>query len=111
MDFFAAFIPALKLLTLAAVFFVWFIRYENIVKEFEKYNYSPKLRDLVGILKITAVLLINTESSLNVQIGSALLAILMLSAFATHFKVKNPLIEFVPSFILMIFSVIFFFHA
>jgi hypothetical protein len=111
MDIFAGIIPALKLLTLASVFFVWFIRYENIVKEFEKYNYSPKLRDLVGILKITAVLLINTESSLNIQIGSVLLAFLMLCAFGTHIKVKNPLIEFVPSFILMILSVIFFIHT
>jgi hypothetical protein len=104
-------IPVLKILTLSAVFFVWFIRYENIVKEFKKYNYSPKLRDLVGILKITAVLLIQTDSTLNVQIGSALLAFLMLAAFATHIKVKNPPIELAPSLILMFFSIIFFLYA
>jgi len=104
-------IPALKVLTLAAVFFVWFIRYENIVNEFKNFKYSPKLRDLVGILKITSVLLIQSSSELNVKIGSALLASLMLAAFITHIKVKNPIIEMLPSLTLMIFSLIFFVTA
>lgn len=104
-------LPILKLLTLSAVFFVWFIRYSNIVEEFNRYGLSPKLRDFVGILKITAVLVIQSNETLQVQIGSALLAFLMLSAFATHLRMKNPPIEFAPSLTLMLFSIIFFITA
>ncbi|MFZ8934361.1 MAG: DoxX family protein [Bacteriovoracaceae bacterium] len=83
MEFINTLLPILKVLTLSAVFFVWFIRYSNIVEEFKRYGLSPKLRDFVGILKITAVLLIQSNETLHVQIGSALLAFLMLSAFIT----------------------------
>lgn len=111
MDLLLTLVPALKILTLAAVIFVWFVRYDNIVEEFKKYKYSPKLRDFVGILKITAVLLIQTEPTLYVQLGSAILALLMLAAFLTHLKIKNAPIEFAPSLVLMIFSVLFFVTA
>lgn len=111
MDITMTLIPVLKIITLSAVFFVWFIRYDNIVQEFEKYNYSPKLRDLVGILKISSVLLIQSPNPINVKIGSALLSFLMLAAFITHIKIKNPLIEFLPSLTLMIFSIMFFANA
>lgn len=108
MDFMTLITPIIKTLILAAVFFVWFIRYDNIVLEFKKYNYSPKLRDLVGILKITSVILIQSESVFSVKVGTATLAFLMLAAFGTHIKTKNPLIEMVPSFILMVLSVFLF---
>jgi len=111
MDFFNIILPILKILTLASVFFVWFIRYENIVDEFKKYGYSSKLRDLVGILKITSVILIQNSNPILVKTGSALLAFLMLAAFITHLKVKNPIIEFLPSFTLMCFSILFFVNA
>lgn len=104
-------IPILKILILSAVLFVWFIRYDNIVEEFKKYNYPEKLRDFVGILKITAAILIQSNSSTNVQFGSALLALLMSAAFITHIRIKNPLIEMLPSLSLMIFSVVIFLNA
>jgi hypothetical protein len=103
--------PILKTLTLASVLFVWFIRYENIVKEFKNYGYSNKLRDLVGILKITSVILIQNSNPLLIKVGSALLAFLMLAAVITHIKVKNPIIELIPSFVLMCFSILFFTQA
>ncbi len=111
MNIITTLIPSLKILTLSAVFFVWFVRYQNIVEEFKKYNYSSKLRDFVGILKIASVLLIQTSSSINVKVGSATLAFLMLAAFITHIRVKNSFGEFIPSLTLLIFSVIFFFNA
>lgn len=111
MNIITTLIPSLKILTLSAVFFVWFIRYQNIVEEFKKYNYSPKLRDFVGILKIASVLLIQTSSSFNVKVGSATLAFLMLAAFITHIRVKNSPIEIIPSLTLLILSIIFFFNA
>ncbi len=111
MNILTTIIPILKILTLAAVFFVWFIRYENIVKEFEHYKYSPKLRDIVGILKITSVLLIQSSSAINVKIGSVALAFLMLAAFITHLRVKNSPIEFIPSLTLLFFSILIFFNG
>ena len=98
----------LKIVTLTSVFFVWFIRYENIIQEFKKYDYSDKLRDFVGILKLTSVILIQNSNPLIFKIGSATLGVLMLAAVITHIKTKNPLIEMLPSFTLMVFSILFF---
>ena len=98
----------LKIITLSSVFFVWFIRYDNIVQEFKKYGYSHKLRDLVGILKISSVILIQNSNPLIVKFGSISLGVLMLGAVITHIKTKNPLIEMAPSFTLMVFSIVFF---
>ena len=97
----------LKVVTLSSVFFVWFIRYENIVQEFKKYGYSDKLRDFVGILKLTSVILIQSDNPLIFKLGSISLGVLMLAAVITHLKTKNPLIEMVPSFTLMVFSILF----
>ena len=41
----------IKLVILAAILFVWFVRYDNIIKEFKEYKYPDWLRDFVGILK------------------------------------------------------------
>ena len=46
-------VEALKIVVVAAVFFVWVVRYENIRKEFKDYNLPNWFRDLVGILKIS----------------------------------------------------------
>lgn len=111
MEILTVIITILKVITLSAVFFVWFIRYENIVKEFEYYKYSPKLRDFVGILKITSALLIQSSSAINVKVGSATLALLMLAAFITHLRVKNSPLEFIPSLSLLLFSILIFFNC
>ena len=108
MDSIIKIVPILKVITLASVFFVWFIRYENIVKEFVKFGYSSKLRDFVGILKISSVILIQSENAFHVQVGSVILSLLMLSAFVTHLRIKNPLMELVPSLTLLVFSILFY---
>ncbi|MBG08172.1 MAG: hypothetical protein CME68_05400 [Halobacteriovoraceae bacterium] len=100
-----------KIITLSSVFFVWFIRYENIVEEFKSYGYSNKLRDLVGILKISSVILIQNSNPLILKLGSAILGVLMLAAVITHIRVKNPILEMLPSFTLMIFSILFFIQS
>lgn len=104
-------LSVLKVVTLAAVFFVWFIRYDNIVKEFENYGYSSKLRDLVGILKIASVILIQNSEPFLVKVGSGALVLLMLAALITHLKIKNPPIEMAPSATLMVFSILFFVNS
>ena len=48
---------SLQAVVAASVFFVWVIRYANIVQEFKQYGLPDWLRDLVGILKMNYRLL------------------------------------------------------
>lgn len=104
-------VPILKIVVISSVFFVWFVRYQNIVEEFKVYGYSSNIRDLVGILKISSVLLIQSSNIQLVQIGSALLAFLMLAALMTHLKIKNSPLKFAPSLTLLIFSIAIFINV
>ena len=57
----------LKTAIASALFFVWVVRYKNIVREFEQdFNYPSWLRDLTGIIKLTcAALLFYPEQQLQ----------------------------------------------
>jgi hypothetical protein len=104
-------VSALKIIIVSSIFFVWFIRYSNIVEEFKSYNLPNWLRDLVGILKISFSLMLISPNVNVAIIGSLGLTILMLAALGTHIKVGNPIAKMLPSFTLMIFSAfIFSFH-
>jgi hypothetical protein len=93
---------ALKIVVLASVFFVWVVRYDNIIAEFKQYNYPSWLRDLVGILKIAFVIMLFNDDRAIVLLGSGGIATLMLAALFTHLKVKNPIQKMLPSLTLMI---------
>ena len=108
---FTVILECLKILTLAAVLFVWFVRYDNIIKEFSEYGYPAKLRDFVGILKISCVFMIQNDNPVIVELSSLLLGFLMFCAVVTHFRAKHKIIEYVPSFSLMCLSLVFFVTA
>lgn len=108
---FTVILECLKILTLAAVLFVWFVRYDNIIKEFSEYGLPAKLRDFVGILKISCVLMIQNDNPVIVELSSLLLAFLMFCAVVTHFRAKHKIIEYIPSFSLMCLSLVFFLTA
>ena len=103
---FSIIVGAIKLIMLAAVLFVWFVRYDNIVKEFQEYKYPNWLRDLVGILKVSCVFMIQAKDPELVKLGCLLLLALMLAAFSTHIRVKNPVAKMLPSFTLICFTII-----
>tara|TARA_B100000886_G_C20208414_1_gene401379 strand:+ start:181 stop:516 length:336 start_codon:yes stop_codon:yes gene_type:complete len=105
------FIELIKVIVLVSVLFVWVIRYDNIIDEFNQYKLPNWLRDLVGIIKLIAVYLINFSSPNLGKIGALAIAILMGAAIFTHIRVKNPLHKMVPSTTLMIISVIIFFYG
>jgi uncharacterized membrane protein YphA (DoxX/SURF4 family) len=86
---------SLQALVAASIFFVWVIRYDNIVQEFKQYGLPDGLRDLVGILKITFVLmlLIGIERGFFAVAGGVGIAILMAAAVVTHLRMKNPLVQ------------------
>ena len=87
----------LKILVASSIFFVWVIRYDNIVEEFKKYNYPDWLRDSVGILKLTFGIMLLWNDNLIILFGAAGLITLMLAAVGTHIKVKNSLIDALPA--------------
>jgi len=99
---------ALQALVIASIFFVWTVRYQNIVEEFKHYGLPDWLRDLVGILKMTfaLLLLIGIERQLFAVAGGIGIATLMACAFATHLRVRNPLPKMLPSLALFTFSLI-----
>ena len=45
-------IEVLQVLTASSILFVWVVRYDNIITEFQQYQLPVWLRDMVGILKL-----------------------------------------------------------
>ena len=90
-------LDALKIIVTSAIFFVWFIRYDNIKKEFEEYNLPTWFRDLVGILKISFSLMIHSNNKDIVLIGSLGILALMLGAVITHIRMKNNFRKYIAS--------------
>lgn len=99
---------SLQALVAASVFFVWVIRYANIVQEFKQYGLPDWLRDLVGILKInfSLMLLLGIERPFFAVMGGLGIAILMGAAFVTHLRVRNPAFKMLPSLTLLVFSMV-----
>ena len=99
---------SLQALVAASVFFVWVVRYANIIQEFKQYGLPDWLRDLVGILKMTfsLMLLIGIERKPFAVAGGIGITVLMEAAFVTHLRVKNPVFKMLPSLTLLIFSMV-----
>ena len=90
-------IGALKVVAAVSVFFVWVVRYENIKKEFANYSFPRWFRDLVGILKISFTVMLQSGNDQIVLIGSFGIVGLMIGAVGTHLKVKNPITKMLPA--------------
>lgn len=97
---------SLQALVAASIFFVWVVRYANIIQEFKQYGLPDWLRDLVGILKLTfaLLLLIGIERRPFAMGGGLGIAVLMACAFFMHLKVKNPLFKMLPCLTLLLIS-------
>ena len=101
-------VETLQIITAASILFVWVVRYDNIISEFQQYQLPVWLRDMVGILKLSfAIMLLVGIFNDNLKLlGSSGLIILMLAALLTHVKVKNPFYKALPSLTLLTFSTI-----
>jgi uncharacterized membrane protein YphA (DoxX/SURF4 family) len=99
---------SLQALVAASVFFVWVVRYANIVQEFKQYGLPDWLRDLVGILKLTfaLLLLIGIGQKPFAVAGGIGIAILMGCAFVIHLRVKNPGVKILPCLTLLILATV-----
>ena len=93
---------ALKIVISTALFFVWVVRYDNIIAEFRRdYNYPDWLRDLTGITKLScAVMLLTTNPELN-EMGLKGIITLMVFAILTHIKAKSTFRKAIPSITLL----------
>jgi uncharacterized membrane protein YphA (DoxX/SURF4 family) len=93
----------LQALVAASIFFVWVVRYPNIVEEFKAYGLSERSRDLVGIFKLTfaLLLLIGIERPFFAVVGGIGIFLLMGAAVLTHLRVKNPVVKMLPSLALI----------
>ena len=56
-------VEALKIIATVSIFFVWFVRYKNIKKEFQKYGFPRWFRDLIGIMKISFCIMLSNNYS------------------------------------------------
>ena len=99
-------VEILQIITATSILFVWVVRYENIITEFQQYQLPIWLRDMVGILKISfAIMLLVGIYNENLKLlGSSDLILLMLAALFTHIKIKNPLSKALPALTLLTFS-------
>ena len=89
---------AVNIVIAAALFFVWVVRYDNIVEEFKNdYNYPDWLRDLTGILKLScAAMLLRADPQMN-NFGLLGITVLMFFAMMTHVRVKSAPRKALPS--------------
>ena len=108
MDFILLINDALKIIVGASIFFVWVVRYHNIVEEFKEFKLPEWLRDMVGIFKIAFAFMLQTASAHLVMLGSAGIALLMVAALVTHFRVNTPYFKRIPSASLLIISLLLF---
>ena len=97
---------ATKILVATSIFFVWVVRYKNIVKEFEEYGIPAWLRDLTGILKLTfALMLVCGQQDRDVTLfGSVGIVALMACAQVVHIRADTAVFRRVPSLVLMTLS-------
>jgi hypothetical protein len=99
---------AAQLIVAASVFYIWIFRFDNIVRDFEQFRYSPIFRNAVGVVKLViATLLVVGIWMPAVVLGAALgMTALMLGAQYAHFTVQNPVAKRVPSAALLVLCLI-----
>ena len=106
MESYSYIIEAIKIIITVSVFFVWFVRYKNIKKEFVKYKYPRWFRDLVGILKISFAIMLQLQNEQLIIIGSVGIVILMSGAVVTHLRIKSGFRNILPSITMLIIGLV-----
>ena len=92
------YLELLRIIIACSIFFVWVVRYQNIVEEFKAYGLPNSLRDGIGITKLSCAYMLATNNPTFISIAASVLAFLMAAAFITHLRCKSPPLKMVPSF-------------
>jgi hypothetical protein len=96
----------IKTIIATSIFFVWVVRYREIIEEFKFYNLPPWLRDLVGILKLSFAFMLFSNDIYVTILGALGIVFLMIAAIYTHIRVKNPFYKMLPAFGLIVLNLI-----
>ena len=104
-------IYAIKTLVAISIFFVWVVRYREIIEEFKFYELPSWLRDLVGILKLSFGFMLFSNDIYAVMLGASGIIFLMGAAVYTHVRVKNPFHKMLPAFGLIILNIVIVFYT
>ena len=97
-----------QIIIATSILIVWVFRYENITLEFQQYRLSALTQHLIGAVKISlsTIIVLGIWYDDLLFFSSILMAFLMICAQYFHFKVSNPLHKFVPSFLLLVISLL-----
>ena len=99
-------IYAIKTFVAASIFFVWVVRYREIIEEFKFYKLPSWLRDLVGILKLSFAIMLFSNDIYVTILGASGIIFLMVAAVFTHVRVKNPFHKMLPAFGLIVLNLV-----
>lgn len=101
-------IQVLQMVVSASVFFVWTFRIRNVIKEFELFGFNDIQRSLIGVTKValSTLLIVGVWYPNLVLIPATLMACFMMGAQYYHYKIRDPFIKYVPSFVLLALSLI-----
>ena len=97
-------IYAIKAFVAASIFFVWVVRYREIIEEFKFYELPSWLRDLVGIFKLSFAIMLFSDDIYVTILGASGIIFLMAAAIYTHVRVKNPFYKMIPAISLSILN-------
>jgi hypothetical protein len=77
-----------------------------VIKEFNQFGYSDNFRNFVGAAKISisALLILGICYSEITAYSALAMAFFMLCAQFSHIKVRNPLMQRIPSLIFLLMS-------
>lgn len=98
----------LQLIVAVSVIYVWIFRMHNIIKEFKQFGLSDLTRSAVGATKIalSTLLIVGVWYPSLVLIPSVIMGLIMVAAQYFHFKISNPFLKHLPSFILLVLCII-----
>lgn len=102
------YVTILQIIVAFSILYVWVLRYDVVVAEFAQFKLPDALRDVVGVVKISAsAVLLGLAADQHLEVLAALTIIAMMTAaLAMHIRVKNPVQKMLPSLTLGLLSVV-----
>lgn len=102
------YITIAQIIVAASVTYVWIFRMDNIIKEFKQFGLSDLTRSAVGATKIalSTLLIVGIWFPSLVVLPAIIMGVIMIAAQYFHFKINNPFIKHLPSFLLLVLCII-----
>lgn len=91
----------IKIFIGVSIFFVWVVRYPNIVEEFKEYGFPHWFREILGIIKCSIAVMLLIGSAPLTLLAALILSLLMIAAVIVHIRHHHTLLQMLPSFSLV----------